>query len=668
MKLNRIAHFIRSRISSIFAILFFLLLLSISYYYISYKRGQWEKDIRANLLEILVGKKSKLEKALSSRIYYTKGVAAFVSVNPNLTNEDFYQLAKELIKEDSVISTISISPDCIISAIYPQEGHMTAIGLNLLEHPARKEIVEKTIETHKTFVAGPVELVEGGVAFISYTPVFNRLSTRDGDFWGITDIVISKDKLLDDAELVAVDNGFRYSLKGTDGKGENGNIFWGDASVFQEEPVKIIVDLPDGSWILGASPVNGWSHYLDQDKTLSILLIVSSIIISFLFWLVVRAHQKIKRNARELSAIFKSMHNLIVEYNRKGEYVKIAPTNKSLLFKPEKELIGKSVHEVFDTDRANLILHATQECIRSKSLVVIEYPLEVGGEPRWFTARLSYKSEDSVIFNAYDVTEKKKDEENIRQSEKKLKELNATKDKFFSIIAHDLRNPLSNFQSISELLHQEYDHYNDEQKKQLIQSMLSSSISLNELLENLLKWSLSHRNELFLKPAKILLQPLVKESIAGVEHIANKKQVVVESCIQEEATVFADKNATHTILRNLISNALKFSRTNGVITILAKDESIDGASYRVVQVVDKGIGISQERLSNIFNVGVQSTTVGTSQEKGSGLGLILCQELTEKQGGRIWIESEEGKGTTVSFSLPVNSLKDNRRLRILNHS
>jgi|GEM_PF-566972 PAS domain S-box-containing protein len=655
MKLNRIAHFIRSRISSIFAILFFLLLLSISYYYISYKRGQWEKDIRANLLEILIGKKSKLEKALSSRIYYTKGVAAFVSVNPNLTNEDFYQLAKELIKEDSVISTISISPDCILSAIYPQEGHMAAIGLNLLEHPARKEIVEKTIETHKTFVAGPVELVEGGVAFISYTPVFNRLSARDGDFWGITDIVIYKDKLLDEAELAPVDNGFRYSLKGADGKGENGNVFWGDASVFQEEPVKIIVDLPDGSWILGASPVKGWSHYLDQDKTLSILLIVSSIIISFLFWLVVRAHQKIRRNARELSAIFKSMHNLIVEYNRKGEYVKIAPTNKSLLFKPEEELIGKSVHEVFDTDRANLILHAIQECIRSKSLVVIEYPLEVSGEPRWFTARLSYKSEDSVIFNAYDVTEKKKDEENIRQSEKKLKELNVTKDKFFSIIAHDLRNPLSNFQSISELLHQEYDHYNDEQKKQLIQSMLSSSISLNELLENLLKWSLSHRNELFLKPAKILLQPLVKEAIGGVEHIANKKQVVVESSIQEEATIFADKNATHTILRNLISNALKFSRTNGVITILANERSIDGENYQVVQVVDKGIGISKERLSNIFNVGVQSSTVGTSQEKGSGLGLILCQELTEKQGGRIWIESEEGKGTTVFFSLPKST-------------
>ena len=653
MKLKKIANRLKSQLPVLFASLFFLVLLSVSYYYISYKRGQWEKDIRANLLEILIGKKSKLEKALSSRIYYTKGVAAFVSVNPDLTNQDFYQLAKELIKKDSVISSMSISPNCVLSAIYPLQGHEEAIGLNLLEHPQRREIVEKTIETQKTFVAGPLQLVEGGIAFISYTPIFNRLPNQNGQFWGMTDIVIYKDKLLKEASFSPTENGFKYALKGADGKGNSGDIFWGAPSVFEQKPVSIIIDLPDGKWILAASPETGWSSFLDQDKTLGYLLILSSIIISFLFWLVIRAQQKIRTNANELKAIFNSMHNLIVEYNSQGEYLKIPPTNKSLLFKPEKELIGKTVHEVFEPEMANLFLGAIKKCIHSQSLVVIEYPLLIGKDEHWFMGRLSYKGEDSVIFNAYDITEKKRDEESIRQSERKLKSLNATKDKFFSIIAHDLRNPLASFQSMIELMATDYDSYDDDQKKKLIHSMYSSSINLNELLENLLNWSLSQKNELQLHGQKLFLKKLANEGIKNVEHGAIKKEITIKNLISEDAVVFCDQQATHTVLRNLLSNALKFSDQKGTIQLQSSLVSEGSTNDHIISVSDNGIGIQQSRVADIFRVDIQSSTPGTNNEKGSGLGLILCKELIEKQNGNIWIESEEGKGTTVYFTLPA---------------
>ena len=653
MKLKKIANRLKSQLPVLFASLFFLVLLSVSYYYISYKRGQWEKDIRANLLEILIGKKSKLEKALSSRIYYTKGVAAFVSVNPDLTNQDFYQLAKELIKKDSVISSMSISPNCVLSAIYPLQGHEEAIGLNLLEHPQRREIVEKTIETQKTFVAGPLQLVEGGIAFISYTPIFNRLPNQNGQFWGMTDIVIYKDKLLKEASFSPTENGFKYALKGADGKGNSGDIFWGAPSVFEQKPVSIIIDLPDGEWILAASPETGWSSFLDQDKTLGYLLILSSIIISFLFWLVIRAQQKIRTNANELKAIFNSMHNLIVEYNSQGEYLKIPPTNKSLLFKPEKELIGKTVHEVFEPEMANLFLGAIKKCIHSQSLVVIEYPLLIGKDEHWFMGRLSYKGEDSVIFNAYDITEKKRDEESIRQSERKLKSLNATKDKFFSIIAHDLRNPLASFQSMIELMATDYDSYDDDQKKKLIHSMYSSSINLNELLENLLNWSLSQKNELQLHGQKLFLKKLANEGIKNVEHGAIKKEITIKNLISEDAVVFCDQQATHTVLRNLLSNALKFSDQKGTIQLQSSLVSEGSTNDHIISVSDNGIGIQQSRVADIFRVDIQSSTPGTNNEKGSGLGLILCKELIEKQNGNIWIESEEGKGTTVYFTLPA---------------
>lgn len=202
------------------------LILSIGIYnYSNYTKGQWEKDERSNLMDLLTSKKSNLEKALYSRIYYTRGVAAYVGLNPSISNNEFYELAKEYIKQDTVISTMALSKDCIINAIYPYEGHESAIGLNLLAHPERNEIVKKTIETELTFVAGPVELVEGGSAFISYTPIFNKLESLNNSFWGITDIVIKEESLIREAKISLAENGFKFALKGYNGTGNKGAIF-----------------------------------------------------------------------------------------------------------------------------------------------------------------------------------------------------------------------------------------------------------------------------------------------------------------------------------------------------------------------------------------------------------------------------------------------------------
>lgn len=653
MKSKYLAKFIRSIFPFLASALFFISLLVISFYYISYKRGQWEKDVRANLLEILIGKKSKLEKALSSRVYYTKGIAAYASVNPDLSTSDFDQLAKELIKQDSIISTMSIAPNCVISAVYPYEGHEEAVGLDLLAHPDRREIVEQTIKTQRTFVAGPVDLVEGGVAFVSYTPIFNRLSITKDKFWGITDIVIYKDKLLQEASFKVSENGFKYALKGQDGQGNTGAVFWGNKSVFNETPVTITIDLPDGEWILGASPEAGWDSYLDQDKTLSILLIISSVIISILTGLVIRSQQQIKTNAHELKAIFNSMHNLIVEFDQNGNYIKIAPTNTNLLIKPENELLGKNVKEVLEPTTAQQLSDAISQCIQTRKLIVTEYPLVINGKACWFMGRLSYKKGGTVILSAYDITARKQDEEKLHQSTQKLQQLNATKDKFFSLIAHDLRSPLASFHSILELLHSDYDSISDETRKQLIKASHESSSQLNDLLENLLEWSLSQKNKLQLNLQKHNIYDLAEESLKTTQPGAMKKSISISNQIAKQANALCDQRATHTILRNLVSNALKFTHQGGQITISSQQKHVARKTYWIISVKDSGIGIPANRLEQLFQLDAQNSTAGTNDEKGSGLGLILCKELVEKQHGSIWIESKEGKGTTVSFSLPA---------------
>jgi len=635
------------------SVLIFLVLAAGIYGFTEYKLGLWEKDIRAGLYDILSGKKSTLEKALYSRIFYTRGVAAYVSLNPSISKEEYAELAKEYIKNDSVISSMSLSKDCIISDIYPLEGHEEALGLNLLEHPERKRMVEKTIETHLTFVAGPVELVEGGIAFISYTPVFDKSDRTQERFWGVTDIVIKRDQLLNEAGLTEKGNGYNYALRGVNGDGFNGDVFWGDRAVFDQNPVTLSVDLPIGKWILAVVPEKGWRKYADQDRAMFIALLFSALIISILIWLFVNALAKLRRNEKELKAIFASLDSLIIELDSDGKYLKIAAINEENLILPKEELIGKYIRDVFGKSEAELLMKAIKKCLQTKELEVVEYKLVLHEKEKWFAARISYKSEDSIIFNAYDVTEAKLREQQLQESEQQLKELNASKDKFFSIIAHDLRSPLAGQKGLIDILMTEQDNIDEKTKKKLLRSLQSSSNQLYSLLENLLKWALSQSGALKADLSEIRFKSIYKDVLTQFETSAQLKEIQLEDLLQDDLTVFADKQLADTVLRNLISNAIKFTNHGGKVSVKSEIVNRKGKSFCKVSVSDNGIGMDNEAVKKLFVTGNKNVSKGTSNENGSGLGLLLCKEFVEIQGGEIWAESKIGEGSVFSFTLPL---------------
>ena len=630
----------------------FILLAAAAITYTNYKQGQWEKDVRSKLTDILISKKSALEKALYSRIYYTRGVAAYVALNPDITNEEYDVLAKEYIQNDSVISSMAISKDAVISAIYPFKGHESAIGLDLLEHPERREIVEKTIETRLTFVAGPVELVEGGIAFISYTPIFDK--TRDKNpFWGIADIVIKKSSLLNEANLNPNEKGYHFALRGYNGLGKDGAIFWGEREIFDDNPVKIDINLPIGNWVLAATPRNGWRQYQDQDKILTFILFISAFIISLLAGLFSRALFKIRQNERELKAIFASLDSLIIEYDDKGRYLKIASNNERLLALPKEQLIGKKLHDVFDNKKADFFLNAIKKCLAGNELVIIEYPLTIEKKKYWFTARISYKTQNSVIFNTYDITEKKEREELMERTTNQLKEINEMKDKFISVLAHDLRNPVTAQNALNSLILNEYDDMDDATRKDMLFALKDSSDNLSNLLENLLEWSKSQLGKTSVLKEKINFGKEFSSLISENRVWANQKNITLNSHVTAE-TVEADKHLTRTILRNLISNAIKFTQEGGTISISTEIINENNTAYLKINIADSGIGISEEKIQSLFKPGKAISTYGTANEKGTGLGLLLCKEFAELQGGQLMVESTVNQGSTFSFTLPLS--------------
>ncbi len=244
-------------------------------------------------------------------------------------------------------------------------------------------------------------------------------------------------------------------------------------------------------------------------------------------------------------------------------------------------------------------------------------------------------------------------ESKVAERTKQLEELNATKDKFFSIIAHDLKNPFNTLMGFSELLLEHMDMYSPQQIRDYIGIIFETSQISYNLLENLLDWSRSQTGKLKMDPKVIDLTKMVHTNFQLLENSANNKSVILRSNLQEGISVFADTNMIDTIFRNLISNAIKFTKEGGTITIDSEEEG----SMLKLCVADTGIGIKSESINQLFKIGQDVSTKGTANESGTGLGLILCKEFIERNGGEIWVESEVGKGSQFYFTVPLKADK-----------
>ena len=238
----------------------------------------------------------------------------------------------------------------------------------------------------------------------------------------------------------------------------------------------------------------------------------------------------------------------------------------------------------------------------------------------------------------------------LAEQNRALNDVNASKDKFFSIIAHDLRNPFNALLSLTGLLQDELSHYSMDDIERFVQRIHQASERSYALLENLLEWSRSQTGSIRYVPQKAYLKMLVTESIREIEPHAHSKNITIAVDIPGNLAFYADVKMLAAIIRNLSSNAIKFTPSGGTVTIEGK------YSDEVVQlcVRDTGIGIKPEYLDRLFRIDIHHSTYGTAEEKGSGLGLILCKEFAEKHGGSIYVESEYGAGSVFTVTLPKN--------------
>jgi two-component system, sensor histidine kinase and response regulator len=318
-------------------------------------------------------------------------------------------------------------------------------------------------------------------------------------------------------------------------------------------------------------------------------------------------------------------------------------------------VIGKSDFDFLPHDLAEQFFQNEQEIIRTGQPLINHEESRgmIDGFPRWnLTTKVPLRDRANNIIGIVgmgrDITDRKIAEEEIQLKNELLQTINAEKDKFFSILAHDLKGPLSAFLDATQILTEEIHKMSLDEIKDITISMKESASSIYGLLENLLEWSRLKRGRMEFSPERLFVKRKITDCTEILKESARKKDISLNFSVPDDLEVIADSHMFETIIRNLVSNAIKFTPKSGAIFISSTKRPDNSTE---IAVRDTGIGMSKELIGRLFMLNEKTNRSGTDGEPSTGLGLLLCKEFIEKQNGKIWVESEVGKGSTFYFSL-----------------
>ncbi len=358
----------------------------------------------------------------------------------------------------------------------------------------------------------------------------------------------------------------------------------------------------------------------------------------------------------QLDAIMNNLPDHIYFKDRESRFLRVSKAMAQFHgVNDPAQVIGKSDFDFFTVEHANQAFKDEQNIISTGQILSIEEKETHHNRPdTWAsTVKVPLKDRDGNIIGTFgisrDITGRRQAEQLLKASENMLLQLNADKDRFISILGHDLKNPFNNLIGLSEVLIEDL-HKVDINKIEILANQINSTArNTYKLLEDILMWARTQQGNMPFNPKLLNLRDIFISTLDILNPIAIAKDITINYSSPDEINTFADIDMLKTVLRNLVSNAIKFTKNGGVININA----VQDTENVTISVSDNGIGIAPDELTKLFDISEVLSTKGTAGETGTGLGLLLCKGFVEKHQGKIRVESEVGKGSKFVFTLPI---------------
>jgi PAS domain S-box-containing protein len=624
------------------------------------KRQELQKNAELEAVSFGSDLIARFDRELNTLINLSSGLAAYIKIHHgDLDSAEFQSFLKEIHSNSPLVRNLGVAEGTSLRYMEPLKGNEKALGIDYRTLPGQWPNIENAIKLKKGTLSGPVELIQGGKALIYRLPVYIA-----DKYWGLLSTVINIDSLFDASFKELTPRKYKFAICFIDlPKSSAGNMLYGDFDVLnKKDNVHLIASIPNGKWDYIILPKRNEPE-INIIRWVEWAGLFFAAILFFLFSHLFKlrlqnkeAHNNLQRNEARLQAIINTTLSGVSILDKNGYHLFTNKTCEVIHGFSQKEVLGKplsmfahpddiafgmqKIHEIL-TDQLEFfdgefrLLHKTTRKIVWIHIVATRFP------------KMLQYDEKSILVFYQNITKQK-------EIESKLIELNATKDKFFSIIAHDLRNPFVALMGLSELILYNYHSISEDDRRKKLEMIYESAQHTYQLLENLLTWALSQSGGITFKPSKVLLNEVIKNSIQVLYAAASNKSITLINNVGRAQYIYADSYMLETILRSLISNAIKFTPKNGLITIGTGDDKV--GDYVEIYVKDTGIGIPSEMFDDLFQIDQDKIRRGTENEKGTGLGLILCKEFIEKHGGKIWVESNTDIGCKFSFTVPCNNI------------